>query len=381
MDDLGFLQRSSRPPYEDGSRAIRIADLFCGCGGLTLGLAEAARRLRCATDVRLALDLDESAVTVFRANFVGANVRLAAVEEYFPGGLGARLTPSESSLRARTGKVDILVGGPPCQGHSDLNNWTRRKDERNLLYGRMARAAVVLRPSIVVIENVPAVTADRHDVVSVTETALRNAGYRVGTSIINLLELGVPQRRRRHLLIAIRPDLPSPADVLRELRAGPVRKPRTLKWAIGDLSGPANGDTLHVAARVSPANLRRIAWLKRRGAYDLPNALRPECHRNNDHTYKSVYGRLRWGEPAQTITTGFGSMGQGRYVHPVERRTLTPREAARLQFFPDWFQFAVVPSRTAWSELIGNAVPPKLTMALGAILIPHLIASPRSGRR
>lgn len=371
----------SRPDYGYGTRAIRVADLFCGCGGLTLGLAEAARRLGCATDVRLALDLDESAITVFKANFVGAIVKLGAAEDCFPGGLGTRLTRSEINLRARTGSVDILVGGPPCQGHSDLNNWTRRKDERNLLYSRMARAAEVLRPAIVVIENVPAVTADFHNVVGQTENALREAGYVVGADIINLLALGVPQRRRRHLLIALHTDLPSPARVLEDLRAAAIREPRTLKWAIGDLREGRDSDRLHAPARISPANQTRIAWLHGKGAYDLPNHLRPACHKNNHHTYKSVYGRLKWDEPAQTVTTGFSSMGQGRYVHPSERRTLTPREAARLQFFPDWFTFSAVSKRTAWSQLIGNAVPPKLTMELGAILFPHLIGSSKRGRR
>jgi DNA (cytosine-5)-methyltransferase 1 len=85
-----------------------------------------------------------------------------------------------------------------------------------------------------------------------------------------------------------------------------------------------------------------------------------------------MYGRLWWDEPAQTITTGFSSMGQGRYVHPRRKRTLTPREAARLQFFPDFFDFAVVPERSAWHHMIGNAVPPKLTIEFGRIVIPHL---------
>jgi DNA (cytosine-5)-methyltransferase 1 len=102
----------------------------------------------------------------------------------------------------------------------------------------------------------------------------------------------------------------------------------------------------------------------------LPNKLRPPCHRNKpDHRYKSMYGRLRWDQPAQTITTGFGSPGQGRYLHPDLPRTLTPHEAARVQFFPDWFDFGKAPSRSALAHCIGNAVPPKLGFAAARYLL------------
>ena len=102
-----------------------------------------------------------------------------------------------------------------------------------------------------------------------------------------------------------------------------------------------------------------MAFLHKNDLYDLPNRLRPKCHRSGT-TYKAAYGRLKWDEPANTITSGFGSPGQGRYVHPSNIRTLTPHEAARLQFFPDYFDFGDE-TKTSLARMIGNAVPSKLS--------------------
>jgi DNA (cytosine-5)-methyltransferase 1 len=118
----------------------------------------------------------------------------------------------------------------------------------------------------------------------------------------------------------------------------PDHPDRTVGWAIRDLLGEASSGVYDSSGRVSKRSARRIAFLFDEKRYNLPNRLRPKCHRDGGHTYLSMYGRLRWDSPAQTITTGFGSMGQGRYVHPARRRTITPHEAARLQTFPDSFE-------------------------------------------
>src|SRR5262249_12176423 len=116
-------------------------------------------------------------------------------------------------------------------------------------------------------------------------------------------------------------------------------------------------------------NQKRMTWLINHDRYDLPNRLRPTCHRG-EHTYVSMYGRLRWNEPAQTITSGFGSMGQGRYVHPGLPRTITPHEAARLQMLPDFTAVSVARTRSLMARLIGNAVPPPLsTMITQSVLL------------
>jgi DNA (cytosine-5)-methyltransferase 1 len=140
-----------------------------------------------------------------------------------------------------------------------------------------------------------------------------------------------------------------------------------LRWAIGDLR--VGGELFDSAPVLSSENAVRADWLLKHDAYDLPNDKRPPCHRDPSHKYKSMYGRLDWSKPAQTITTGFGSPGQGRYLHPDEARTLTPHEAARLQFFPDWFEFSSVTKRNRLQEMIGNAVPPKLGFSVAVELL------------
>jgi DNA (cytosine-5)-methyltransferase 1 len=125
------------------------------------------------------------------------------------------------------------------------------------------------------------------------------------------------------------------------------------------------------ASAATVANGQRIKYLFKNHVYNLPNTERPKCHQS-DHSYTSMYGRLKWTEPAQTVTTGFGSMGQGRYVHPSRRRTITPHEAARLQMLPDFMDFSSVKTRASLAKLIGNAVPPVLGIAIGEKVLPAL---------
>lgn len=361
------LRAVDRPEFEAGGGALRVADLFSGCGGLTLGAAQAAHRHGRALEIPIALDVDDSALAVYQANFPKSCAQLGTVESYFDGDLGCPNTSRENELLSRAGDVDLLVAGPPCQGHSDLNNHTRRNDPKNALYLRAARAAEVLRPRCVLIENVPAVRHDRGGVVEKTSSALHAAGYTVAEGVVPLHELGVPQRRRRHILIAVSGSQVPPTDWLDRLRNHAGRN-HDLTWAIGDLHGLLDRRGIDTIPRASVDNLRRMQFLLQSNTYDLPNTMRPICHRG-DHSYKSMYGRLRWDEPAQTITTGFGSIGQGRYMHPAEPRALTAHEAARIQGFPDYFDFSPVERRTALAEMIGNAVPPMLSEAVTSLLL------------
>lgn len=374
-EDARFL-RGARPAYEQGRRTLRLADLFCGCGGLSLGVAEATRRLGLGLDVALASDLDPDAAAVYRNNFPSADVREEAVEELFDGTLGARPSRAERTLAADVGRVHVLVGGPPCQGHSDLNNHTRRFDDRNGLYTRMARAAQVFKPILVIVENVPMVTRDVERVLDVAREGLKSAQYQVADRIVDLTRLGVPQRRRRHVLVATRRPAPDPAAVLKSLGTRCERHPaRSVRWAIADLVAMRGDGMFDSASAPSLDNVRRIRWLFDHDEYDLPNRLRPRCHRS-DHSYVSMYGRLAWNEPAQTVTTGFGSMGQGRYVHPARQRTLTPHEAARLQMLPDFWDFTGVGSRGSLARLIGNTVPPPLATAICEAILSELPMAP-----
>lgn len=365
------LREIARPRLEDGAPSLTLVDLFAGCGGITLGISQAAHDHGIATDVALAVDFETTAIDVYRTNFPEARrVELAPVEEFFDGPLGTPLTFRETRTRESTGAVDVLVGGPPCQGHSNLNNHTRRVDAKNALYLRMVRAAEVLRPRVLLVENVPAVLRDRHEGTSVVIRArqhLENLGYRVADDVVSVAALGVAQTRRRHLLLATLEGEVLPSDVFKQLEGNAVQ--RDLEWAIGDLRDIDGGTALDRRPQAKAENLARMQWLlEHPDVYDLPNELRPKCHQG-DHSYKSMYGQLQWSEPAQTITSGFGSIGQGRYMHPEQARALTAHEAARIQGFPDYFDFSACPTRTALATMIGNAVPPQLGAAvLNAVL-------------
>ncbi|KRE21875.1 hypothetical protein ASG80_12415 [Agromyces sp. Soil535] len=354
-------------------------DLFAGCGGLTLGIAQAARAHGFSLEIPLAVDFERIAAEVYRANFPGAKrVDVAPVQSLFDGDPGKgdeprkAFTLAEARIHKDVGAIDALIGGPPCQGHSNLNNHTRRVDAKNALYLRMVRAAQVLEPRIVLIENVPAVVNDRHDgegVVTRAEARLNAMGYRVEARIIPIAQLGVAQTRRRHVMIATMPGEQLPGDLFDELEASAVS--RDLQWAIGDLTdSPERATTIFdKAPQAKVENLKRMQWLlDRPGVFDLPNELRPECHRG-DHSYKSMYGQLRWNEPAQTITSGYGSIGQGRYMHPSRPRALTAHEAARIQGFPDYFDFSACRTRSELSVMIGNAVPPQVGERVFSLLL------------
>lgn len=362
------LREVQRPEFELGSDGVRLVDLFAGCGGLTLGVAQATHGSGYALDIALAVDADPDAIAAYRANFPKATTVTGQVEDCFPGPLGSG-QPGSLPASIDAVPIDVLVGGPPCQGHSDLNNHTRRTDPKNALYLLMARAAEVLNPSIVLVENVPAVLHDSRKVVAEAKQHLQQRGYNVADAVINLQRLGVPQKRRRHVLLATESRLPSAEGVLEVLENQDDHT--DLRWAIGDLQAVKSDALIDTPSRPSAQNVERMGWLISNDEYDLPNRLRPKCHQD-DHSYKSMYGRLRWTEPAQTITSGFGSIGQGRYMHPELPRALTPHEAARIQGFPDYFDFTTFVRRSSLATTIGNAAPPALSRSVLAQLLPHL---------
>lgn len=361
--DWQYLRRTTASRDGDGPTA-RVVDLFAGCGGMSLGATEGLRAAGRVPEVVLAMELSSAIRSIYDANFRSkVAVDRTDVFDRFNGQVAARLTTVERSTQKTAGQIQLLVGGPPCQGHSDLNNHTRRRDPKNALYLRMVRATEVLEPDVVIIENVPGVRHADEGVVELARDRLERLGYSVEELIVSVASLGVPQLRSRHVLVATEHKVPGSIDA--QLHTRHVANVRTLRWAIEDLAEARSETLFDTAAKLSPKNLTRAKFLQRSGKYDLPNHLRPPCHRDKpDHRYKSMYGRMRWDEPAQTITTGFGSPGQGRYLHPAALRTLTPHEAARLQFFPDFFNFGAVSKRGVLAEAIGNAVPPKLAFAI-----------------
>ena len=359
--ERAWLQSTVAPPAGAARSSVRIVDLFSGCGGLSIGLAEAARALNRSFAPLLAVDVDVVAAQTYAANFPSASTLCRTVDDVLPGRVGARLTSAERTLASRHPDVDVLVGGPPCQGHSDFNNLTRHADDKNELYRSMVRAAEVLAPQHILIENVPGAINDRRAVVQRTADALDELGYHVSIGVIDLSAIGVPQRRRRLVLMASLTHPTTVDDVIARHR----RHPRDVAWAFQDLESHAAPTRLvDMVARSAPATRRRIDYLFENGDFDLPDSQRPACHADGGHSYKAIYGRLAWDRPSQTVTTGFYSMCMGRYVHPSRRRTLTAHEAARLQYIPDWFSFDAVQHRTALARMIGNAVPSRLSYAV-----------------
>lgn len=356
--EYSWLRSSTRPRATSPTRTIRCADLFCGVGGLSTGLSEAAWSLEVGVEHVLASDSDAGLLACFGQNFQPRHSQDAPLETLVDGELGSAPTASERHLRDQLGELDLVLAGPPCQGHSDLNNHTRRNDPRNALFLRVVRFAEVCRPGAILIENVPGVLRDHGKVVAKARSWLDQLGYQVDAGVIRADELGVPQARRRFFLLASRDGSPSMVAAV-----GRARRPlRPVTWAIDDLDESGEG-VFDTSASHSAENRRRIAFLFENELYDLPDSERPPCHREKAHSYQAVYGRMHPDRPAPTITVGFGSTGQGRFVHPLKPRTLTPHEAARVQSFPDWFDFSGL-KRGQLQKAIGNAVPPKMASSL-----------------
>jgi DNA (cytosine-5)-methyltransferase 1 len=359
--DVEYLRYKETPAQAADASAIAIVDLFAGCGGLTLGALEGARRSQRRARLALAVDDDRVPLAVLQETLSDPDARYSSsdlAEVLAP--LGKRIRASERALFGGIPSGSLLLAGPPCQGHSPLNNHTRHDDPRNDLYLAVARAARLLEPRAIVVENVSSVSSDRRSAMSMCAAALEKLGYAVTSRRVDLHRIGVPQSRVRHVLVAT-----LSTCLAWDLQEAPGRD---VRWAIEDLLEQEGETAFDMASIPKPINRKRIAWLFARQAFDLPNYMRPDCH-SNGHSYPSMYGRLRWDAPAQTVTSGFGSMGQGRYVHPLRPRTLTPHEAARLQFLPDFVRFDQIDKRTALSRAIGNAAPPRLTITVIQALV------------
>jgi DNA (cytosine-5)-methyltransferase 1 len=377
--------RGSQPSFEARLKgAVRTVDLFAGTGGLSLGTRMAIEAIGRRHVAVLAADLDADAIDVHDFNLGPRRTFLGSVRDLFDPTLLdaapiARDVPAADVIATdwvrELGRADIIVGGPPCQGHSNLNNRTRRSDARNELYRWMALAAHGLQAKVVVIENVTSVKADAGDVVRRTIDLLRALDYTITfDDVVAADRVGVAQTRRRHFLVAVKTHLlhPNWADAATWMQAS---APFTLTAldAIDDLQDVAASSEYDRPATLSKENRERVAYLHDADVFDLPNERRPECHRDGNHNYGAVYGRMYEDRPAPTLSTGFLSPGRGRYVHPTRPRTITPHEGARLQGFPDTFRFVgssgKSPSRTAIARLVGDAVPPPLGfhVMLGAL--------------
>ena len=378
---LSFL-RGGIPNFLSGKLVpLRSVDLFSSAGGLSLGVSQAALALGYKLSSQLAADLDGDALATYKANFnpllvANKSVRSLIDFQVLGDSESAELAYAPRALAEASeisGGVDVVMGGPPCQGHSSLNNHTRGKDIRNDLYLTLPALAIALDSQTLIIENVPRVVLDHGRVVRSSIQVLKDAGYFVTTGVLSADDFGWPQTRSRHFLIASKRKQPLN---LEEVSQGFGRESRPLNWLIGDLEDKFNPDSLFDSApTLSFENQKRIEWLFENNAYELANHVRPLCHQDG-HTYPSVYGRLHGTKPSPTITTGFQSPGRGRYVHPSRPRVITAHEAARIQGFPDGFRFEVTEGkklqRTHLQKWIGDAVPSILGYVAGLIALETL---------
>lgn len=326
-------------PSADGPSAI---DCFAGCGGMTEGLQQAGFR------VVGAIENDPKACDVYAANHPAVrlwrdDIKLVTVHAI------------QDALHLQRGELGLLGGCPPCQGFSSLrtyNGGKRVRDRQNDLIFEFERLVLGLWPENVMLENVPALFHNRR--LAEFRSALRCAGYTVRAKVLNVQDYGVPQRRRRLVLLASRT---SNVEF-----ASPDLQRLTVRDAIGRLP-PAgkSGDPLHDLPEKRTDLVRRIiAAVPRDGGSrtSLPDNLTLKCHRESDG-FKDVYGRMAWSRPAPTITTGCFNPSKGRFLHPVANRAITMREAALLQSFPSTYRFPVEFGKVRIATMIGNALPPE----------------------
>lgn len=357
-----FLRGAQLPSARD-ARKLRCVDLFCGAGGFALGASLAARGADLRPRFERVVDADGRGLKVLASSLdVGRaiNSGVSSLVDYQirrrRGGVHFSYTPEvvDPALTMEP-DVDLLIAGPPCQGHSNLNNHTRRADPRNDLFVCTVAAAIALRAKVVIIENVRTVTASHGDVVGMARELFEASGYVVNEDIVRADVLGWPQTRERYFMTAVRQEA-----VRADLPAIRPRESKPVLWAISDLMD-LNGkrEPFDTAPVPSAENRIRIDWLFDNAKHNLDNAERPDCHKDGT-TYTAVYGRMFEDRPAPTITTGIGTPGQGRFIHPLRRRLITPHEAARIQGFPDGYAFMDEAGKTTRKNLakwIGDAVP------------------------
>jgi DNA (cytosine-5)-methyltransferase 1 len=273
----------------------------------------------------------------------------------------------------RKGELTLLFGCPPCQSFTILRRAqkaTKRDWRRNTLVREYLRLVSELMPRHIAFENVPGMLGKRGKrYLDELITGLRSRGYEPLKQVIDAADFGVPQHRRRLLIVASRvcpPQLPKPTHSASGGRN--LMKHRTVRDTIKGLaklmSGQADGrDPLHAARKHKPIAIKRLAALKAGQARDdLPLRLQLECHKNHDG-HHDIYGRMWWDRPAPTLTTGCTNVTRGRFGHPEQLRAITLREALLLQGFPR--RAVLLGSVEQMASQVGNAVPPPLTRRLG----------------
>jgi DNA (cytosine-5)-methyltransferase 1 len=345
-----------------------VIDLFAGCGGMTLGFSQTGR-----FEPVFAVEFEPDAADTYELNFGEHIARLA----------NGRPTPIEDVPSFPD--ADVVIGGPPCQGFSPLN-MRGVGLERRSLWREYLRALKESDPIAFVMENVPELlrSAEYADFKEAAETEL---GYRVEARILNAADYGVPQTRRRAIVIGTRLDeIPWPEQThwpRGEVPEGGAEW-STFRDAVKGLPRKPTGRDWHNPRNPRPVSLERYETIPREGEgrFDLAERrpdITPACWLRKKTGSTDVFGRLWWDRPAFTIRTEFYKPEKGRYLHPSEHRPITVREAARCMTFPDSPEFRFPSpdeqSMTSVAKQIGNAVPPRLAQHIAEVLAEHLDAA------
>lgn len=366
---MGAVQRCL-----EGSRPFRILDLFAGAGGLSTGFCLASRRF----EVVRAVELDPDAAATYALNH-GDVVHCGDIEAWLEScGVPA---------------VDVVVGGPPCQGFSTLGK-RDKQDLRNKLWVQYARTLKRAQPSYFVLENV-AVFMKSPELEALRQWTMPGFpldNYDFEARVLNSADYGAPQVRKRAILLGWRRDVAKPRwpqpthqlgewltvreafSGLEEVVVETELPDRVLNFDWGPVPGPFTSAELHVTRNYEQISLDRFASIPPGGnRFDLPDELKAPCWRKHTSGSGDVMGRLHSNRPSVTIRTEFFKPEKGRYIHPTEDRALTHLEAARLQGFPEAYRWAG--SKTSIARQIGNAVPIPLGTAIGTELARALAAA------
>lgn len=341
-------------------RSLTAIDAFCGAGGLSIGLAKVG------FDILLGFDLDNKCVETLKQNT--KIVRHKTLQSDVKDMLGGVLL---KHAKIAKGELDLLAGGPPCQGFSVQRTIGGDSDARNLLVDDYGDLIEEVEPRFFLMENVPGIGGKRgREIVDRFKIRMTQIGYLCHENILDAQDYGVPQRRRRFIVVG---------EKIRE--AGPFfewpkqvrsKTPNTVRATIGHLPAPPSDGSDHPdffghrSDRLSAINKARLMALKEGQARDdLPEHLLADCHKVSSDLigHRNVYGRMSWDEVAPTITARFDSFTRGKFGHPEQLRSISLLEGALLQTFPDKYHFSG--SKVDIARQIGNAVPPKFAAAIG----------------
>lgn len=364
------------------ARSYNVIDLFSGAGGLSLGFEKAGYK------VILANEIDKSIAASYQKNHPDTlmlNVDIKYLVDYFDSVIEDVYDNRYPHLKEDLKHIDVIIGGPPCQGFSMAGSRIRKanefiEDERNYLFKYYFKMIQKFEPSFFVFENVTGILSSHKgeiikQIVSFFSDSsnFKNGSYYISINILNAADFGVPQNRKRVLIIGSK----APFDFNRTKQTVLDSLPNdelvrfssstSVRDAIADLTNISpyslNSIPNHIATRHSPKALERIAKIK-------PNENWTKLNEEIKSIHSGSYGRLDWDKPATTITTRFDTPSAGRYIHPCLNRTLTPREAARIQSFPDDYVF--YGSKSSICTQIGNAVPPQLAQFIAYMIKSQL---------